>query len=35
MTADRITVMIADDQAMVRAGFAALLDAQGDIRVIG
>lgn len=35
MTADRITVMIADDQAMVRAGFAALLDAQGDIRVVG
>lgn len=35
MTADRITVLIADDQAMVRAGFAALLDAQPDIRVIG
>ncbi len=30
-----ITVLIADDQAMVRAGFAALLDAQEDIRVVG
>jgi len=32
---DRITVLIADDQAMVRAGFAALLDAQQGIRVVG
>ncbi|WP_066372103.1 response regulator [Herbidospora mongoliensis] len=30
-----ITVVIADDQAMVRAGFAALLNAQPDIRVVG
>ena len=30
-----ITVLIADDQAMVRAGFAALLDAQEDIHVVG
>ncbi|MDN5685879.1 MAG: response regulator transcription factor [Brachybacterium sp.] len=30
-----ITVLIADDAAMVRAGFAALLDAQEDLRVIG
>lgn len=30
-----ISVLIADDQAMVRAGFAALLDAQQDIRVVG
>jgi len=30
-----ISVLIADDQAMVRAGFAALLDAQEDIRVTG
>jgi DNA-binding NarL/FixJ family response regulator len=30
-----ISVLIADDQAMVRAGFAALLDAQEDIRVVG
>lgn len=28
-------VLIADDQALVRAGFAALLDAQADIDVIG
>lgn len=30
-----ITVLIADDQAMVRAGFAALLDAHDGIRVAG
>lgn len=30
-----ITVLIADDQAMVRAGFAALLDAHEGIRVVG
>ena len=30
-----ITVLIADDQAMVRAGFAALLDAHEGIRVAG
>ena len=30
-----ITVVIADDQAMVRAGFAALLGAAGDISVLG
>lgn len=30
-----ITVLIVDDQAMVRQGFSALLDAQDDIRVIG
>jgi DNA-binding NarL/FixJ family response regulator len=28
-------VMIADDQAMVRAGFAALLAAQDDFEVVG
>jgi DNA-binding NarL/FixJ family response regulator len=28
-------VLIADDQAMVRAGFAALLDAQEDLSVVG
>ena len=30
-----IRIVIADDQAMVRAGFAALLDAHPDIEVVG
>ena len=30
-----ITVLIADDQAMVREGFGALLNAQADIAVVG
>jgi DNA-binding NarL/FixJ family response regulator len=30
-----IRVLLADDQALVRAGFRALLDAQSDIEVIG
>ena len=30
-----ITVVIADDQAMVRQGFGALLGAQSDISVVG
>ncbi|WP_433328822.1 response regulator [Spirillospora sp. CA-294931] len=30
-----IKVLIADDQTIVRAGFAALLDAQPDITVVG
>jgi DNA-binding NarL/FixJ family response regulator len=30
-----ISVVIADDQALVRAGFKALLDAQADISVVG
>jgi DNA-binding NarL/FixJ family response regulator len=30
-----IRVLVADDQALVRSGFAALLDAQDDIEVVG
>jgi DNA-binding NarL/FixJ family response regulator len=30
-----ISVLLADDQALVRAGFSALLDAQDDIEVVG
>jgi DNA-binding NarL/FixJ family response regulator len=30
-----IRVMLADDQALVRAGFVALLDAEDDIEVVG
>jgi DNA-binding NarL/FixJ family response regulator len=30
-----ITVLLADDQALVRAGFRALLQAQADIEVVG
>jgi DNA-binding NarL/FixJ family response regulator len=30
-----IRVVLADDQALVRAGFAALLDAQDDMQVLG
>ena len=30
-----IRVVIVDDQAMVRQGFGALLDAQADITVVG
>ncbi len=36
MTADGvIKVLLADDQALVRSGFRALLDAQRDIEVVG
>ena len=30
-----VTVFIADDQAMVRQGFRALLDAEPDLEVVG
>ncbi|QIK63734.1 response regulator transcription factor [Leucobacter viscericola] len=30
-----VSILIADDQAMVRAGFAAILDAQPDFEVVG
>lgn len=30
-----VRVLIVDDQSMIRAGFAALLDAQEDIHVVG
>jgi DNA-binding NarL/FixJ family response regulator len=30
-----IKVLLADDQALVRAGFRALLDAQADVEVVG
>ena len=29
------SVLLADDQALVRAGFRALIDAQGDLEVVG
>ena len=32
MTGERISVVLADDQALVRAGFCALEDALADIR---
>jgi len=35
MTVERISVVLADDQALVRAGFRSLLDAQPDIVVVG
>lgn len=30
-----IRVLLADDQALIRAGFRVLLDAAGDLRVVG
>ena len=30
-----IRILLADDQALVRAGFRALLDAQDDMKVVG
>jgi len=33
--ADAVRVLIVDDQSMIRAGFAALLDAQEGIEVVG
>ena len=34
MTARRTRVLIADDQALVRAGFRMILEAQPDIEVV-
>ena len=33
--AEPIRVLVADDQALVRGGFALILDAQPDITVVG
>ena len=30
-----VSVLIADDQALVRAGFRAILETQADIKVVG
>ncbi|MGO1193708.1 MAG: response regulator transcription factor, partial [Nesterenkonia sp.] len=30
-----VRVLIVDDQSMIRAGFAALLDSQDDFEVVG
>jgi DNA-binding NarL/FixJ family response regulator len=35
MNASRIRVLLADDQALVRAGFRSLIDAQNDVEVVG
>jgi DNA-binding NarL/FixJ family response regulator len=35
VTGDRISCLVADDQAMVREGFGALLAAQPDLTVVG
>ena len=35
MTGQRLTVVVADDQAVVRRGFAAILDSAPDLEVVG
>ena len=35
MTVHPISIVLADDQALVRAGFRMLLDAEDDIEVVG
>jgi two-component system, NarL family, response regulator NreC len=35
MSTDRIKVLLADDHAVLRAGLRMLIDAQGDMRVVG
>jgi len=35
VTADRVSVLLVDDHALVRAGLAALLEASGSIHVVG
>src|SRR4051812_15843897 len=32
---DRVTVLVADDEALVRAGFTALVDSAPDLTVVG
>ena len=34
-TADAITVLLADDQALVRSGFRMIVDAEPDMSVVG
>jgi CheY-like chemotaxis protein len=35
VTADRVSVLLVDDHALVRAGLASLLEASGSVRVVG
>ena len=35
MTPDRVSVLLVDDHALVRAGLEALLDGQRSIHVVG
>ena len=35
MTSDPITVLVADDQALVRSGFRMIVDAEPDLSVVG
>ena len=35
MTAGVVRVLVCDDQALIRAGFATIIDAQADLEVVG